>query len=69
MSGRLSTHVNNSNYAKGLSELLTIKGSLDTFFEKVMVMAEDPKVRDNRLNLIKSLVTLVEGVADLSQLQ
>jgi glycyl-tRNA synthetase beta subunit len=34
-----------------------------------MVMAEDPKVRDNRLNLIKSLVTLVEGVADLSQLQ
>ena len=69
MSGRLAAHVANRDYAKGLSELLTIKGSLDTFFEKVMVMAEDPKVRDNRLNLVKSLVTLVEGVADLSQLQ
>jgi len=69
MTGRLQAHVSARDYARGLSELLTIKGSLDNFFEKVMVMAEDPKVRDNRLNLIKSLVTLVEGVADLSQLQ
>jgi glycyl-tRNA synthetase beta chain len=69
MSGRLSAHVANRDYSKGLSELLTIKGSLDSFFEKVMVMAEDPKVRENRLNLIKSLVNLFEGVADLSQLQ
>jgi len=69
MSGRLQAHVSGRDYAKGLSELLSIKGSLDNFFEKVMVMAEDPKVRDNRLNLIKSLVSLFEGVADLSQLQ
>lgn len=69
MSGRLKAHIDNRDYAKGLSELLAIKPSLDNFFEKVMVMAEDPKVRDNRLNLIKSLVNLFEGVADLSQLQ
>ena len=69
MSGRLQAHVANRDYAKGLSELLSIKASLDNFFEKVMVMAEDPKVRENRLNLVKSLVSLVEGVADLSQLQ
>ncbi|MBI4350640.1 MAG: glycine--tRNA ligase subunit beta [Elusimicrobia bacterium] len=69
MSGRLKAHVDGRDYAKGLSELLAIKPSLDNFFDKVMVMAEDPKVRDNRLNLIKSLVSLFEGVADLSQLQ
>lgn len=69
MSGRLAAHVANRDYAGGLSELLSIKGSLDSFFEKVMVMAEDLKVRDNRLNLIKSLVNLFEGIADLSQLQ
>ncbi|HNW45307.1 MAG TPA: glycine--tRNA ligase subunit beta, partial [Elusimicrobiales bacterium] len=69
MSGRLKAHVDNRDYAGGLQELLAIKGSLDVFFEKVMVMAEDTKVRDNRLNLVKSLVSLVEGVADLSQLQ
>ncbi len=69
MSGRLKAHIDNRDYAGGLSELLSIKGSLDNFFEKVMVMDEDPKVRDNRLNLIKSLVNLFEGVADLSQLQ
>ncbi len=69
MSGRLKAHLGNRDYAKGLTELLSIKDSLDNFFEKVMVMAEDPKVRDNRLNLVKSLVNLFEGVADLSQLQ
>ncbi|MEW5906659.1 MAG: glycine--tRNA ligase subunit beta [Elusimicrobiota bacterium] len=69
MGGRLRAHVASRDYAKGLSELLAIKPSLDNFFDKVMVMAEDPKVRDNRLNLIKSLVSLVECVADLSQLQ
>jgi glycyl-tRNA synthetase beta chain len=69
MGARLKEHVAARDYARGLSELLAIKPSLDNFFDKVMVMAEDPKVRDNRLNLIKSLVSLVEGVADLSQLQ
>ncbi|HBE88286.1 MAG TPA: glycine--tRNA ligase subunit beta [Elusimicrobia bacterium] len=69
MGGRLKEHIAARDYARGLSELLAIKPSLDNFFDKVMVMAEDPKVRDNRLNLIKSLVSLVEGVADLSQLQ
>jgi len=69
MSGRLQAHIGARDYAKGLSELLSIKGSLDNFFDKVMVMDENPKVRENRLNLIKSLVTLFEGVADLSQLQ
>ncbi|MDO8805804.1 MAG: glycine--tRNA ligase subunit beta [Elusimicrobiota bacterium] len=69
MSARLKAHVDSRDYAGGLQELLSIKGSLDTFFDKVMVMAEDAKVRDNRLNLVKSLVDLFEGVADLSQLQ
>ncbi|MCX5785308.1 MAG: glycine--tRNA ligase subunit beta [Elusimicrobia bacterium] len=69
ISARLKEHLADRNYSKSLMELLSIKGSLDSFFEKVMVMAEDPKIRDNRLNLIKSLVSLFEDVADLSQLQ
>ena len=69
VSDKLKGHLANRDYSKSLVELLSIKGSLDSFFEKVMVMAEDPKIRDNRLNLIKSLVSLFEDVADLSQLQ
>ncbi|HAH30936.1 MAG TPA: glycine--tRNA ligase subunit beta [Elusimicrobia bacterium] len=69
ISGKLKGHLANRDYSKSLLELLSIKGSLDNFFEKVMVMAEDTKVRDNRLNLVKSLVSLFEDVADLSQLQ
>lgn len=69
LSGRLKVHLDNRDYAAGLRELLSVKGSLDSFFEKVMVMAEDPKLRDNRLNLIKSLVNIFGSLADLSQLQ
>ncbi len=69
LSGRLKAHADNRDYAAGLRELLSIKVSLDSFFEKVMVMTEDPEVRGNRLNLIKSLVNIFGSLADLSQLQ
>ncbi len=69
LSVRLQGYLANRDYAKGLAEMLSIKGNLDNFFEKVMVMADDPAVRENRLKLIRSLVSLFEEVADLSQLQ
>ena len=69
VAARLKGHLANRDYSKSFEELLSVKASLDSFFDKVMVMAEDPKVRDNRLNLVKSLVLLFEDVADLSQLQ
>ncbi|OGS13007.1 MAG: glycine--tRNA ligase subunit beta, partial [Elusimicrobia bacterium RIFOXYA2_FULL_58_8] len=39
VSGRLKAHLDGRDYAGGLKELLSIKPSLDSFFEKVMVMA------------------------------
>lgn len=69
VSAKLKGRLANRDYSKSLQELLSVKVSLDSFFDKVLVMTEDPNVRDNRLNLIKSLVSLFEDVADLSQLQ
>lgn len=69
LAARLRGYLANRDYAKGLAEMLSIKGNLDNFFEKVMVMVDDTAVRENRLKLIKSLVGLFEEVADLSQLQ
>jgi len=69
LSGKLKGFLAERDYEKGLVELVSIKGNLDGFFDKVMVMVEDAKVKENRLRLIHSLVSLFEDVADLSQLQ
>lgn len=41
---------------------------INAYFEKVFVMAEDEKVRNNRLAFLRDLAALPRGVVDLSQL-
>jgi glycyl-tRNA synthetase beta chain len=41
---------------------------VDSFFDQVMVMAEEMSVRNNRLALLRSLGELMNGVADISKL-
>ncbi|MBI4802361.1 MAG: glycine--tRNA ligase subunit beta [Elusimicrobia bacterium] len=69
LSARLGGYLAGRDYGKSLVELVSIKENLDNFFNKVLVMADDAAVRENRLKLIQSLVNLFEDVADLSQLQ
>ena len=52
------------NYAV-LDELMKFAPAVDAFFEKVMVMAEDIKVRENRLGLIASLRKVFLIIGDL----
>jgi glycyl-tRNA synthetase len=42
---------------------------VNAFFDKVLVMAEDRKVRENRLALLQRVAALPNGVADLSKLE
>ena len=69
LSGKLKDYIANRDYEKSLVATVSIKAALDSFFNSVMVMVEDPKVKENRLRLISSLVSLFEDIADLSQLQ
>ncbi|MEX1071563.1 MAG: glycine--tRNA ligase subunit beta [Anaerolineales bacterium] len=43
--------------------------AINTFFEKVMVMAEDESLRRNRLALLQRVAALSDGVADFSKLE
>ncbi len=56
-----------------VDEFLTIVTSLipsiNTFFDKVLVMVEDKATRENRLGLLQRIAALAEGVADLSKLE
>jgi glycyl-tRNA synthetase beta chain len=55
-------------YSDILSSLATLREPVDRFFDDVMVNAEDPALRNNRLNLLKSLRDTFLQVADISQL-
>ncbi|MBI9048713.1 MAG: glycine--tRNA ligase subunit beta [Anaerolineaceae bacterium] len=52
-----------------LSAFVPLVDVVNNYFEKVMVMAEDEKVRQNRLGTLQRLVALSADVADFSQLQ
>lgn len=56
------------DYVGVLMRLAQLRPKVDGFFEAVMVMAEDPKVRGNRLALLKRLSDRFLAVADVSQL-
>jgi glycyl-tRNA synthetase len=43
--------------------------AINAFFEKVLVMAEDEKVKRNRLALVARVASLSNGLADLSKLE
>lgn len=57
------------NYEAALTRLAGLRESVDGYFDAVMVMADDAKVRDNRLAQLGQLRNLFLDVADISGLQ
>jgi len=56
------------DYAASLQALAALKAPVDAFFDGVMVNAEDPALRANRLGLLATLHQAMNRVADLSKL-
>ena len=56
------------DYAKLLSQLATLREAIDRFFDDVLVMAEDDKVRANRLALLNQIGRNIYAIADLTKL-
>jgi glycyl-tRNA synthetase beta chain len=56
-------------YTDALRSLAGLQAPVDRFFDDVMVMADDPALRDNRLALLQGLSNLFLQVADISRLQ
>jgi glycyl-tRNA synthetase beta chain len=56
------------DYAGSLKLLAQVRDAVDTFFNDVMVMADDPRVRGNRIALLRQLHGLMNQVADISRL-
>jgi glycyl-tRNA synthetase beta chain len=56
------------DYAASLQALAALKAPVDAFFDGVMVNAEDPALKANRLGLLATLHQAMNRVADLSKL-
>lgn len=59
-------HLKGRDYRQALQGLAGLKGPVDTFFSAVMVMAEEPALRHNRLAQLGQVRALFMDVADLS---
>ncbi len=60
-----NVHMNGNDALLTLSRLTD---SINVFFEKILVMHEDPKVKENRLALLKSIDNLYKQFADFGKI-
>jgi glycyl-tRNA synthetase beta chain len=56
------------DYSSALRSLASMRFVVDEFFLKVMVMAEDPAIRINRLALLNCIAQLFRSIADISRI-
>ncbi len=56
------------DFSSALRALATAKPAVDRFFDDVLVMADDPAIRANRLALLRGIAQTMNRVADISKL-
>ena len=61
--------ISQGDYTAVLDKLANLRAPVDSFFDNVMVNAEDPALRQNRLAILNTLQGLFLQVADISVLQ
>lgn len=69
LTSKLAPWFAEGRYQEALVELAQLREPIDSFFDKVMVNADDQQVRINRLTLLNELRNLFLKVADISVLQ
>ena len=68
LSPQVEASVAGGDFGAALLAVARIRGDVDAFFDKVLVNAEDPAVRVNRLALLTGLERVLNRVADISRL-
>lgn len=67
--GIFDTHFANNNFMPIMDAMAKLRPLVDAFFDKVMVMAEDKKIRENRMNLLFAIMCRMNRMADFANLQ
>ncbi|MGC9530132.1 MAG: glycine--tRNA ligase subunit beta [Candidatus Bipolaricaulaceae bacterium] len=66
--GHLRQARQRGDHEGALRSLLPLTGPIDRYFDQVLVMAEEPAVRHNRLSFLRAVVELFLEIGDLSLL-
>ena len=65
---KVAAAVAGRKYLEALAEIATLRAPVDNFFDKVMIMADDPAVRTNRLALLTGIARLFSAIADFARI-
>jgi glycyl-tRNA synthetase beta chain len=65
---KMKSAIIDKEYGQALDALVRLKPAIDAFFTAVMVNAEDPAIRSNRLSLLKEVDDFFNSFADFSQI-
>ena len=65
---KVEAHRSKKEYLEALLLLSTAREPVDKFFDKVMVMVDDQKIRANRLALLRTLLKEFSTIADFSEI-
>jgi len=65
---KIEAHRQKKEYGSALHLLSTVRKQVDAFFDKVMVMVEDERIRANRLALLQTLLREFTTIADFSEI-
>ncbi len=68
MEGEVAEALEKRDYPAALKALANLRGPVDAYFDKVMVMAEDERLRQNRLSLLARISATFLRMADFSRI-
>jgi glycyl-tRNA synthetase beta chain len=66
--GKVQVEKRAGHYFEALETIASLRKPIDRFFEEVMVMAEDERVRNNRLALLSQVLKEFTTIADFSEI-
>ena len=68
LKGKLSGHLDKGRFDKAFREIAKLRDPVDAFFDGVMVMSKEKKIRNNRLSLLALISDLFGQFADFSKI-
>jgi glycyl-tRNA synthetase beta chain len=68
LKGKVSNHLAKGHFDKALREIAKLRDPVDAFFDGVMVMAKEKKIRNNRLSLLGLISEMFGLFADFSKI-
>ncbi|MCD6152762.1 MAG: glycine--tRNA ligase subunit beta [Syntrophobacterales bacterium] len=65
---KVGAYIDQGKYRESLIEMSRLRKPVDSFFDAILVMSEDEKIRFNRLSLLEEISRLFHMVADFSRI-